>query len=59
MREFKYLVIRRDQHDVLYYCGKSQWSVLRSEAAAFSGEQASVLCENLGTRGIDATFVLA
>jgi hypothetical protein len=56
-----YVVIRRDREvDVRYYCGRGQWSVLRSEAAVFRGAQASVLCEHLSTReGIAAVFVLA
>lgn len=42
----------------LYYRGAGVWTPDRAEARRYPGAEASVVCENLNFRGVQATFAL-
>ena len=52
-----YWIVRTDSGRTLFYIGKcGGWTTVASNATPFTGDAASVICENMSTRGIEATF---
>lgn len=59
MKTFLYIVQRRTKTGFEYYTGGGFWSANERAAEKYDGDRATVLCINMGNRGMDASFRLA